>query len=476
MSDLDRHTRSLWLSSERFWMLLCIVIFVSTVISWIPALELPLGDDHQGRILGRMALHADNFLARGWSGSNYIADWRPYSSVPYAHHPPLQQFMHAGFAWLTGGASALGVRTVELAGGVLTAGLLTGFVRKLSGSWVPAAFAMGGLAVSGFFWLFGRSWGLLFVVTFFLIHLIDSRKTTGGARALVFAIAVFTTLHSWQGSLTIGLLAIMDFLGASRRRALITFAGLAAGFSLDLLWIESAAGLGALAGHLQERIAAADYGALDWLARQLGFLTRFESVPTVLLAVVGVIVGLKYAKYRPYMAASFLAVMMFAVVFYQNAWVHEYWNWRGALVLALGMGSLGTWFVSVRRPDWARWGVAALAVVTAAVPLLRLSGDLYAAQYTESSAAGALAERTEWPESQPIVWHYGGLSGPRWLSWYSNLPVRQVDLDDPPDPFTFVFVKRSSGDGLEEVETMDSLGRYVVIQSDELVDRLGSSP
>jgi hypothetical protein len=461
---------------ERLWMWISILIVLSISLTWLPALDLPLGDDHQGRILGRLVLQADNFLEKGWSGSDYIADWEPYSSSPYAHHPPLAQFLHAGVAWAQGGARAMGARLIDTVAGILTVVLLGALVRRMTRSWFATGLALGGLAISGFYWFFGRSLGLVFIVVYLLVRLHAREKRRGIWDALVLASSAVAALHSWQGATVIGLIAVYDLLKGDRRPAVASAVGVAIGFGLDLLWIESAAGIGALRNHLEARVETADYGIVDWILRQGGFYLRFESIPVFLLSAVALVFGLRNERFRPLVGASFISVVLFAIIFYGNAWVHEYWNWRISLVLALGLGAFGSWLGERRQPAWVPTLTIALVLAAIAVPVLRLGSGQYEVQYTESSRAGALAETVPYPSHQAVAWHYGGISGPRWLSWYTDLHVAQFDPNAEIAPESLVLVKRNPGDALDGVATVDSMGQYSVIRADVLTKALSNGP
>lgn len=455
--------------SEMIWMWLAILIIVTFAVSWLPALGLPLGDDHQGRILGRLALHADNFLDRGWAGSNYIADWLPYSGIPYAHHPPLANVIQAALAWVQGGATAFGVRLVVTSAGLISLGGLAVTVRKLATSWLAVALSVAALAVSGYFWFFGRSLVLMMPMIYFAV-----RAYAGGRRENLWATALFFigvigALDSWAGAFIIGLVALYDLWKRRYKYALAAGVGVAIGLVLDFVWMESAAGVGALVGHLESRAEAADYSLLEWVARQGGFYLRYETVPTFLATGVALLYGLRDPRFRPLIGSVFASVVVFAILFHQNAWVHEYWNWRIAVVIALGLGAFGAWLTQRGMGPWARRSLIVLLLVAAAVPVYRLGTDLYAMQYVNSSDAGALVERTEFPPDQTVAWHYGGIPGPRWYAWYTGLPIRQVDPDQPPRPGSLVLVKRTSGDGLGDIETRDSLGLYSLVRADALL-------
>ena len=65
------------------------VMALFLLVSWIPAFGMPLGDSHEGRVLGQFALHMKNFWSMGITDSSFGASWEPFSEIPYTHHPPI---------------------------------------------------------------------------------------------------------------------------------------------------------------------------------------------------------------------------------------------------------------------------------------------------------------------------------------------------------------------------------------------------
>ena len=97
------------------------------LVSWLPAFGLPLGDSHEGRVLGQFALHMKNFWSMGVIDSSFGASWEPFSDIPYTHHPPVLTFLHV----LVSSIFGEGLKQVKLISYI--AGILT----------VPALFSMG---------------------------------------------------------------------------------------------------------------------------------------------------------------------------------------------------------------------------------------------------------------------------------------------------------------------------------------------
>ena len=78
------------------------ILVLLQLFSWIPAFGLPLGDSHEGRVLGQFALHMKNFWSMGAVSSSFGASWEPFSDIPYTHHPPALTFLHVIVSTLLG--------------------------------------------------------------------------------------------------------------------------------------------------------------------------------------------------------------------------------------------------------------------------------------------------------------------------------------------------------------------------------------
>ncbi len=57
-------------------------------VSWWPAFGLPLGDSHEGRVLGQFSLHVANFWELGLVGSSF---GRPGSHSPRFPTPTIRR-------------------------------------------------------------------------------------------------------------------------------------------------------------------------------------------------------------------------------------------------------------------------------------------------------------------------------------------------------------------------------------------------
>jgi hypothetical protein len=448
-----------------------------TLGSWVPSLSLQLGNDHFGRILGRMALHADNLVADGWGGSGWATAWTPYSSARYAHHPPFAQVLNSTLGWLADGTTPALLRSVGIVFGVGTVALAYLAVRRLTGSRWAGGVAALGLSLSGFFWTFGRIGGGLTV--FFAFLVVWARRQQLGEWGLVglAALGVVAGVTSWMAATVVGFVVLRGLFDAkSRKAATVGAAGLAAGALLTVWWIAGSAGFGALFQHLEAREAAISYSAVEWFRRQVDFFLRFESWFVALVIIAGSIASIIRRSLRIALLPLVGVVVLFAMGFRQNAWIHEYWNWGLSYAFAIALAVLGL-FVERRFPRLSHRGavwIAGVAVVfSLGLTTTRFQGAVYDSQFLASSAAGELVARAAYPEDQTVAWHLGSIPTPRWLAWYTGLSPRSLDVDqlDRAGGSDLVIVRRHWADRIT-AEPTDRVGGYDLFRVDQLSEWL----
>ena len=110
------------------WLVAALVSFLA--VSWWPGFVLPLGDSHEGRVLGQFSLHVANFWELGPWASSLGASWEPFSEVPYTHHPPLLTFLHLLTSTLAGQGLSQ-VKSISYLAGLATVPALWWLGRRL---------------------------------------------------------------------------------------------------------------------------------------------------------------------------------------------------------------------------------------------------------------------------------------------------------------------------------------------------------
>ena len=124
------------------------------VVSWLRFLNTPLGDNHFGRVGGRYALHMRNLFADGLIGSSWSANWKPYSPVAYAHHPPLLNILDAAVSRLPGHDPYQVMLAPHLLA-LLAIPAGAALLRTLGIGWVPTLVSVGAMTTTGYYWLHG---------------------------------------------------------------------------------------------------------------------------------------------------------------------------------------------------------------------------------------------------------------------------------------------------------------------------------
>ena len=409
--------------------------------SWRASFGLPLGDSHEGRVLGQFGLHVARFWDLGPSGSSWGADWRPFSDVPYTHHPPLLTWIHIGVSAVFGqGLGAL--KSVSYLAGLATVPAFVRVGRRLGFATLPVVAATAMLVATPFWWVYGRL-GLGFLPNLLMVGAIwhaSQRRSRRRARAAGLATLV-AVVASWHGVFLAPLLWLWLLrrrgLGRSTRRVTV---GIVVGAAIVGLWVLQGAGLGELADHAGSRVVRAwTWG--EFAERQWRFARGLLPWWYLVLALPAFAAGLWDDRTRYLTGALTLMVVVFAVVPADNAWRHDYWNFPALMALFPGFVALFSAF-----GDWlGRWSgfvvgrMVEVGVVVAVVSMLFAvsAGDIHEEYFEAPSRAGDLVAALAPPEGQEVVWHVPGVPWPTWISYAWGLPPLPVatagDLATVPD-------------------------------------------
>ena len=148
-------------------------------VTWARSFCLPLGDSHEGRIMGQFALHVRNFWDLGPSGSSFGAAWGPFSEVPYTHHPPLLTGLHLAVSTVFG-QGLWQLKAVSYLSGLATVPAFFWVGRRMGFGPLPVAAATGALVATPFWFVYGRL-GLGFLPNLLMIGMLltvaDERPT-----------------------------------------------------------------------------------------------------------------------------------------------------------------------------------------------------------------------------------------------------------------------------------------------------------
>lgn len=419
---VDRSDRWGW------WGVAAITAFVAA--TWARQPALPLGDNHIGRIFARHALHLRNYEEKGLVGSAYTADWSPYSSGAYAHHPPLLNIFDVLFGALPGsGPHEVMIGPYLLA--VLMVPAAAALLRGLGIRWSATLLAVGLMAATNFFWLYTPlmfDMPLILALTAAVVRL---RREPHPPRWLVVAgcaAALLTTLASWPG---IALAAVLGlWLWAGRRRldrvTLAVGASMVVGVALSALFVVGVTGWEALTGQTSYRTAGGDFTAREFLARQFRFARQLLPIWYLVLLPVAVVAGLLDRRTRWYAAVATAFAAGWVLVLNNGSFIHDYWAYPVLIPGVIGTGVLGD-----RLAGWIggrRFALGALVVaagLTFAFAKIAFGGTAYRHIEQPVLAGQLVAEHSPAP-GQRFAWA-PAISAPRWLAYYWDLPAHPMD-------------------------------------------------
>ena len=403
-------------------------------VTWARSFGLPLGDSHEGRIMGQFALHVRNFWDLGPSSSSFGAAWEPFSDVPYTHHPPLLTGIHLMVSTVFG-QGLWQLKAVSYLAGLTTVPAFFWVGRRMGFGPLPVAAATGALVATPFWWIYGRL-GLGFLPNLLMIGMVllvadevaDGATGRGLRRAAVASAAAVAA--SWQGVF----LAPLLWLWLLRRRGLdrtvvVVGAGMAVGALVVLAWVTQGGGVTELSDHAGSRVGF-DWTVGEFLDRQWTFARRLLPAWYLVLALPALVAGLADTRSRFLTGVLASMVVVFAVVPADNAWVHDYWNFPALMALFPGFAALadraGSTAAGMRR------GVVEVSlVVLLVVAVVGLSpGATHDRYFRAPAEAGHLVDAIRPAGGQTTVWHTPQVPWPTWISRAWGLPTGAVASPD----------------------------------------------
>ncbi|MGI5147480.1 ArnT family glycosyltransferase [Plantactinospora sp. CA-294935] len=312
-------------------------------LTWIPLLGMPFGDNHLGRIIGRYALQLRNLQEQGILGSHFGADWLPYASTPYAHHPPLFNLLTA----LTGLLPSDGEHQVWLPAYLLALLIIpagAALLRGLGLRWSATLLALGLMVATPFYWVYSPlmfDLGPILALSALVVRLRarpdPSRRLVAGACVA----ALLTTLVSWPG---VGFAAVLGlWLLAARRVDRVTVlvgASMLAGVAISLAFVVGVTGMNVLGGQAELRSTGGGYTVRQFLRRQWQY--AYDLLPLWYIGAlpIGAVVGLLDRRTRVYLAMAVAFTGAWILGLSNGAFVHSYWSYPMLVVGLVGMGVL----------------------------------------------------------------------------------------------------------------------------------------
>ncbi|MBE1485122.1 ArnT family glycosyltransferase [Plantactinospora soyae] len=324
-----------------WWMVGALTATVA--MTWIPWLNAPFGDNHLGRIIGRYALHLRNLQQQGLLGSQFGADWQPYASAPYAHHPPLLNLLTALTGLLPGdGEYQVWLPAYLLALLIIPAGaaLLRGFGIR----WSATLLALGLMVATPFYWVYSPlmfDLGLILALSAIVVRLRARPDPSPGLVAAACATALLSTLVSWPGMVSAAVLGLWLF--AARRIDRVTVlvgASMLAGLVLSLAFVVGVTGLTLLGGQAELRSTGGSHTVWRFLRRQAYFASSLLPVWYLGALPLAMVAGLLDRRSRGYLAMATGFTVLWVVGLNNGAYMHSYWSYPGLVVGLVGMGVL----------------------------------------------------------------------------------------------------------------------------------------
>lgn len=431
--------------------------------TWVARLGEPFGDNHLGRIVGRYALHERNLREQGILGSHFGADWAPYASTPYAHHPPLLNFLTALTGLLPGEAEyQVWLPPYLLALLIIPAGaaLLRGFAVR----WSATLLAVGLMVATPFYWVYSPLMFDLAPILALSAAVVRLRTRPDPGRALVAgacAAALSTTLVSWPGIAFAAALGLVLFLARRIDRVtILVAASMLTGLAISLAFMVGVSGMTLLGGQAELRSTGGDHTMSQFLDRQWHFAYLLLPVWYLGALPLGAVAGLLDRRTRSYLATAIGFTAVWVLGLSNGSYVHSYWSYPVLVVGLVGMGVLLDRIVGrlVDRPtpdpatgtgtDRARRGSRALSrlvgrrsVRLVAVALVWAALGTYLGAglvvgpvrnrlLTEPTQAGRLVAEHPPPAGQRYAWIAGtSVTTPRWLVYYWRLAPRSLTAE-----------------------------------------------
>jgi len=445
------------------------------LVSWIPAFGMPLGDSHEGRVLGQFALHMKNFWSMGVVASSFGASWEPFSDIPYTHHPPVLTFLHVIVSSIIG-EGLKQIKLISYVAGVLTIPALFSMGKNLGINSKAVTISILFLITTPWWWVYGRlGLGLLPNVLMIGTILAATEKPTKRKTVIASLATFFAVAASWHGVFLFPFLWFQTW----RRRKFdqLTFslmgASILGGLAI-LLWVSQGGGLSELGDHIGERVER-DWTWNQFAERQWDFAQTLLPLWFTILALPALVVGLVDSRTRFLTTSLISMVLVFALVPSNGAWIHDYWNFPILLTLFPGFAVMSEWIfsfikekISLEKTDSITLG--GFLLLASVLILVLQPVSLHENYFDETSDAGELVASIELSSGQKTAWHLPQVPWPTWVSNKWNVPTASLlnaeDLGTVPSEDIVLFrIDRIPDwlDGKIEFAIEDQKGRYATV-------------
>lgn len=421
-SGIDR-SRAMGMSAVRVRVAGGIAICGILAAGWWQLLFLPLGASHDGRINGRFGLHVRNLLEKGIPGSDYLASMEPFSDLPYTHHPPLLNVLHA----LVGSVFGQGEWQLHLVGYVAGLGTVAGLIwlgRELDLGAGSSVVAMALVAATPMFWIYARlGLGVSLIVVF--LALWQRCRREGLHRLPVAVTAAAAALGSWIGVLAAMLTSAAGSMDRQCRRMAmrVGLAGLGAA-AVALVWTIGAGEVAELVDHTRSRLEWPPWSELvahyRWFYQTLfPWWFRWVILPALIVSVTD-------HRTRWASAALLAAFGVWTLAAPGGAFIHDYWTYPLLAPIFFGLAALLDRIRNRLANQRIIIGLAVVLLALAVTGFARLP-EYRDAYFHAPSDAGALIRQVPPAPDQTTAWVLEGVDPlPRWVSYYWDLPTTEI--------------------------------------------------
>jgi hypothetical protein len=402
-------------------------------VTFIPRLNLPFGDNHMGRIISRYALHLANLHEKGIVGSDFSADWQPYSNAAYAHHPPLLNILTALFGSFPGDQPVeVWIAPYLLALLVVPAGaaLLRGFGLR----WTATLLAVGLMASTTFFWVYSPimfDLGPILLISAVVVVL--RRKDYQPPRwLLVIACiaALLATMVSWPGIGFAGAMGLWLLLGRRKIDLVVLWVGgaMVVGLLISLTFIVGVSGIADLTHQAEFRTQGGTFTAEQFVRRQSKNLDALLPIWYLVLLGLGTLAGLWDKRTRLYMAFALLFNIFWTFGLNNGAYIHDYWDYPVMILGLVGMGVLIDRVIAWLPAKLTLAGASAAGLLMVAWLGFIVLGRIDHNYVETPTDAGTLVSHHDPAPGQTTAWVAGGgLSTPRWFAYYWDMSPKGVN-------------------------------------------------
>ncbi|MEV0715888.1 hypothetical protein [Asanoa sp. NPDC050611] len=423
--------RRLSTEDRRGWLAVGAISLVLAV-TWAPRLVMPYGDNHMGRIISRYALHLSNLQERGLVGSDFSADWLPYSSAAYAHHPPGLNILVALFGLLPG-TKSFEVWLAPFLLALLAVPAAAALLRALGIRWSATLLAVAAMASTAFFWVYSPimfDLGPILLISATVVAL--RRKDYTPPRwllAVACAAALLATLISWPGIGFAGAMGLWLLAGRRKLDKVVLWVGasMLVGLCISLTFIVGVSGLADLTNQAEFRTQGGAFTAEQFLRRQRQSLGALLPPWYPALLLLGALVGLWDRRTRVYLAFALAFNAFWTFALNNGAYIHDYWNYPLLILGLVGMAALVDRVLTRTPPRPAQFAAAAAGLALLVTLAVVAYGRTNRTYVDRPSDAGRLVSQHRPAPGQQTAWLAGGgLSTPRWYAYYWNLAPKTV--------------------------------------------------